>query len=442
MKIDLTGGYYDAGDNVKFGFPMAFTISMLSWSVLEFRYKLQEKNELLNALDAIQWSTDYQIKAHPKPNLLYGEVGDGDSDHACWQRPEDMTTPRIAYKIDEQHPGADLAGETAAAFAVYDFASLRRGQYQNSIPGVQKFYSSSGYKDELRWSAPWLYRATGERQYLLALVKINTGGVWTQLSWDDKFVGAQILVAKLLMEDKFAWNCEGLGNPLTVQALKAMTAKKIRELLCNGSPIPEASRAVYMRRQFPQDSWWTAVPFSNLQYTSTAAFVSAVYAKYIEKSQEKVGCPGGQAEPSELIAFARSQAGYILRANPNNISYTVAYGSRYPTHVHHREAGYILRANPNNISYTVAYGSRYPTHVHHRGASIILIKNGSAPVPCSQGYGLWLNRDAPDLNVLHGTIVGGPDRQDGYVDARMNYQQAEPTTINTAPLVGLLASLA
>ncbi|CAN1824706.1 Endoglucanase 24 [Linum perenne] len=34
--VDLTGGYYDAGDNVKFGFPMAFTTTMLSWSIIEF----------------------------------------------------------------------------------------------------------------------------------------------------------------------------------------------------------------------------------------------------------------------------------------------------------------------------------------------------------------------------------------------------------------------
>ncbi|CAD6272009.1 unnamed protein product [Miscanthus lutarioriparius] len=34
--VDLEGGYYDAGDNVKFGFPMAFTTTMLAWSVVEF----------------------------------------------------------------------------------------------------------------------------------------------------------------------------------------------------------------------------------------------------------------------------------------------------------------------------------------------------------------------------------------------------------------------
>lgn len=44
-------------------------------------------------------------------------MGDGNTDHYCWQRPEDMTTSRAAYRVDPSHPGSDLAGETAAAMA-------------------------------------------------------------------------------------------------------------------------------------------------------------------------------------------------------------------------------------------------------------------------------------------------------------------------------------
>ena len=116
-QVDLVGGYYDAGDNIKIGFPMAFTVTMLSWSSVEFESQLVAKGELSNALEAIKWGTDYLMKAHPEPYVLYGQVGDGRSDHSCWERPEDMTTLRTAYRFDEQHPGADLAGETAAALA-------------------------------------------------------------------------------------------------------------------------------------------------------------------------------------------------------------------------------------------------------------------------------------------------------------------------------------
>ena len=45
------------------------------------------------------------------------KVGDGDSDHICWERAEDMTTPRTAYKVDCEHPGSEVAAETAAAMA-------------------------------------------------------------------------------------------------------------------------------------------------------------------------------------------------------------------------------------------------------------------------------------------------------------------------------------
>ena len=74
MQIDLTGGYYDAGDNVKYGLPMAFTVTMLSWNVIQYRHQLQNAGELEYALEAIKWGTDYFIKAHPEPEILWGEV--------------------------------------------------------------------------------------------------------------------------------------------------------------------------------------------------------------------------------------------------------------------------------------------------------------------------------------------------------------------------------
>jgi hypothetical protein len=34
---DVTGGWYDAGDNVKFNLPMAWSAGVLAWSLLDFR---------------------------------------------------------------------------------------------------------------------------------------------------------------------------------------------------------------------------------------------------------------------------------------------------------------------------------------------------------------------------------------------------------------------
>lgn len=44
-------------------------------------------------------------------------MGDANKDHACWERPEDMDTPRNVFKVDKNSPGSDVAGETAAALA-------------------------------------------------------------------------------------------------------------------------------------------------------------------------------------------------------------------------------------------------------------------------------------------------------------------------------------
>ena len=68
------GGYYDAGDNVKFGLPMAFTVTMMSWSIIEYGKQMAASGELGHAMEAVKWGTDYFIKAHPEPNVLYGEV--------------------------------------------------------------------------------------------------------------------------------------------------------------------------------------------------------------------------------------------------------------------------------------------------------------------------------------------------------------------------------
>lgn len=54
-------------------------------------------------------------------------------------------------------------------------------------------------QDELLWAASWLHRATDDKTYLDNLGQAgNTGGARTVFAWDDKFIGVQVLVAKVL----------------------------------------------------------------------------------------------------------------------------------------------------------------------------------------------------------------------------------------------------
>jgi hypothetical protein len=59
---DLVGGYYDAGDAIKFNFPQAYAMTMLSWSVIEYSAKYEANGELNHVKDIIKWGTDYFLK--------------------------------------------------------------------------------------------------------------------------------------------------------------------------------------------------------------------------------------------------------------------------------------------------------------------------------------------------------------------------------------------
>jgi len=115
--LDLSKGMYDAGDHMKFTFPMAFTATVLAWSVLEYGDQMSAAKQLDPALDALKWITDFLIAAHPSDNVLYIQVGDPDLDHNCWERPETMTEKRPLTQINKKSPGSDVAAEAAAAMA-------------------------------------------------------------------------------------------------------------------------------------------------------------------------------------------------------------------------------------------------------------------------------------------------------------------------------------
>ncbi|XP_058100374.1 endoglucanase 6-like [Magnolia sinica] len=422
--VNLIGGYYDAGDNVKFGLPMAFTVTMMSWSIVEYGKQMAASGELGHAMDAVKWGTDYLIKAHPEPNVLYGEVGDGTNDHNCWQRPEDMTTDRRAYRVDASNPGSDLAGETAAAMAaaslvfrqsnpayanellthakqLFEFADKYRGKYDRSISVAQKYYASySGYADELLWAATWLYQATNDEYYLNYLANNGdslggTGWAMTEFGWDVKYAGAQVLVSKFLMQGK------GAQYSSVFQRYEQKAEFFMCSCLGKGSRNVQRTPGGLLYRQ----RW------NNLQFVTSASFLLSVYSDYLSSAGKSISCPAGTVAPSELLAFAKSQADYILGDNP--------------------------RAT----SYMVGYGSNFPRQVHHRGSSIVSIKVDPSFVSCREGYNTWYSRKASDPNLLVGAIVGGPDAYDNFADERDNYEQTEPATYNNAPLLGVLARL-
>ncbi|GMH30875.1 hypothetical protein Nepgr_032718 [Nepenthes gracilis] len=419
MHVDLVGGYYDAGDNVKFGFPMAFTATMLSWSVIEFGGLMQ--GELQNAKEAIRWATDYLLKATAHPDTIYVQVGDANRDHSCWERPEDMDTPRSVFKIDKNSPGTEVAAETAAALAaaslvfrrtdraysafllnrairVFEFADKYRGSYSDHLKQfVCPFYCSySGYQDELLWGAAWLHRATRIPTYLSYIQRngqvLGADEADYTFGWDNKHVGARILLSKAFL----------------VQRMQSLQDYKIHadNFICSLVPGAPFSQA-----QYTPGGLLFKMSDSNMQYVTSTSFLLLTYAKYLKSANMVVSCGGVPITAKKLRTIAKKQVDYILGSNPMR------------------------------MSYMVGYGPRYPLRIHHRGSSLPSVAVHPQKIQCSSGFSV-MNSQSPNPNLLVGALVGGPDQGDRFQDQRSDYAQSEPATYINAPLVGALAYLA
>ncbi len=395
-KIDLTGGWYDAGDHVKFGFPMATSTTLLAWGVLEYEDAYKKSSQYNHLLDNLRWVNDYFIKAHPSPNVLWGQVGKGSLDHAWWGPAERMKMERPSYKIDTSCPGSDLAGETAAAMAasslvfkktdsrysslllrhakeLYDFADKYRGKYSDCITDASEFYKSwSGYNDELVWGATWLYLASGDKNYLNKAEQyydsLNTekdskfrSYKWTH-SWDDKSYGSYVLLAKLTGKEKYTQDAERWLDYWT----DGYRGERI-----SYSPGGLASLA----------EW------GSLRYAANTAFLAFIYGDWVKDLNKK----------EKYHSFAESQINYMLGSNPQRRSYVVGFGNNPPTHPHHRNA-----------------------------------------------HGSWANNiniPVKSKHILYGALVGGPDRNDNYTDVRSDFKMNEVATDYNAGFTGAIAKM-
>lgn len=393
VGLDLTGGYYDAGDHVKFVLPMASSMTLLTWGLVQYPQAYARSGQLDRLREAVRWGSDWLMKAHPEPNVFYGQVGRGDLDHAAWIAPELMKMARPAYRLDAQHPGSEVAAEAAASLAaaylafkdvdpayaarllthareLYTFADTYRGKYSDSIPDAANYYNSySGYNDELVWGAAWLYKATGDKTYLDKAESLYAQSfadqtmTWTH-SWDDKRYGAVILLAGLTGKDVYKRDAERYLDYWSVGI--------------NGG----ATRITYTPGGLAFLNGW-----GSLRYASTTAFMALLYGDTVRDYNGR------------YHDFAKGQINYVLGNNPRQSSYVVGFG-----------------ANP-------------PKNPHHRGASGVWDGNVSNPTP---------NR-----HVLYGALVGGPESANDldHHDVRSNYISNEVALDYNAGFTGALARL-
>lgn len=391
--LDLTGGYYDAGDHVKFNLPMSYTAATLAWDIYEYEDVLRQSGQLSYMKAAVKWVTDYLIKCNPSPNVFYYQVGSGSLDHSWWGPAEVMQMDRPSYKLDSNHPGSAVSGEAAAALAAASIV------FRDSDPGYARtclshaedlfqfadttksdagytaasgYYNSwSGFYDELSWSAVWLYLATDDETYLNKAesyvpnwgMEGQSGDIAYQYTqnWDDVHYGAELLLARIT------------GKPVYKNA--------IEHCLDWWTTGYNGSRITYT----PQGLAWLS-QWGVLRYATTTAFLARLYADW-------PGCDNTRAETYR--SFAKQQVDYALGST-----------------------GY---------SYEIGFGNQYPRHPHHRTAQ-----------------GSWAdNMNTPDYSrhTLYGALVGGPDSGDGFEDSVSSYTQCEPACDYNAGFVGALTQM-
>jgi endoglucanase len=393
---DLTGGWFDAGDHVKFGLPMAFSTTMLAWGAVDYRAAYSSSGQLTPLLNNLRWVNDYFIKAHPSANVLYGQVGNGGQDHAWWGPAEVLPMARPAYKIDASCGGTELAGETAAAMSassmvfrqtdpayantlvsharqLYTFADTVRRNYSECIPDAAGYYRSfSGYNDELVWGAIWLYRATGETAYLdkaeSYYANLSTEQQTTTKSyrwttdWDDKAYGSYVLLARLTGKQRYIDDANRWLDYWTVGV--------------NGQRVTYSPGGLAWLQQW-----------GSLRYAANTSFMALLYSDFLSDATRK----------ARYHDFAVRQINYMLGDNPRRSSYVVGFGANPPLNPHHRTA-----------------------------------------------HGSWsnnINDPVQSRHVLYGALVGGPDAADNYTDNRGDFVKNEVATDYNAGFTSALVRL-
>lgn len=399
MTDEVLGGWYDAGDHVKFNLPMAYSASMLAWGLYQYPDGVEKCGEMTNYVNNLEFVLDYLAECDRGDEVVY-QVGNGTIDHTWWGPVE-----LIQYGMQDSGTSYDSArailassdgcsavfGEMAAALAagscalkdridqskiddyiahaenIFKLADASKSNDVYNDSNASGFYRSSHFYDELFYAANWLYIATGEQSYLdkaksyIPNLDKELGSdelkyTWCQC-WDDVMQGGMLLYAINTNDDFYINRVEKHVNYWT------NTIKKVDGALgyC--------------------DTWGCA------RYAETAGFIAAVACDTVLADKNN----------SDYVKFYETQMNYVLGDNADGQSFVVGYGEKSPKNPHHRTA-----------------------------------------------HGSWKNDLAiPDTNrhVLYGALVGGPNQDGSYEDDRQNYINNEVATDYNAGFTALLCKM-
>lgn len=417
VGLDLTGGYFDAGDHIKFGLPGAYSAGLMGWAYYENRDAFITSDSQNKMEQQLRYFGDYLLKLHPTSTTFVWQVAEGADDfgtgsnsHGYMGSPENDPTARptmifdlnasignpgmtnpINYKSESilLHNNAavsDVASQSAAALALmylnfndsdrsyandclttarsmYNLAKAKLGNYPlNASYGVDKYYGSNSFYDDLAWAAVWLYEATGEQSYLndaenyISQTSFEENQ-WT-MDWANSHLGAVLKLAQItdkrVYKDAMEFNLNWWVNG---------------DLSASGGKSSPTNGGLHYL-----NDW------ASLRYVSSAVNLALQYYKINQDDR--------------YLDFAKSQVDYILGNNPRNMSYLIGF---------------------------TGFGNSFPSSPHHRGANPGL--QGSAE------------------HELTGALVGGPDKYDNFSDDPGAYEYTEVALDYNASFVSAVSGI-
>ncbi len=192
---DLTGGWHDAGDFLKFTRQEAYTtyLLLLGYEInRDLNRKVfsdQDRNGLPDILDEALVGLNYLVKLYPDQDHFVVQVGDLKADHSQGYRlPENdklAASNRPALFEFDRHPLSKVAYALALGSKIFKDIPGYQQKARQYLAVARRAYEKaktvgSDHRDKLCLAATELYFATGEDQYWQEAVDFNN-----QLSWSD-----------------------------------------------------------------------------------------------------------------------------------------------------------------------------------------------------------------------------------------------------------------
>ncbi|KAJ7047503.1 glycoside hydrolase family 9 protein [Mycena alexandri] len=416
VGLDLSGGYFDAGDFIKATFPLSFTLMSICWGASDYGKAYDVANQTAYLDSMLRWGLDWLIKAHPSPSTLYVLVGSTDLDNAYWGGDENIPLNRPSYSINDTKPGTDAAAGASAAFAacaalysgrafngsysnpaslqnatyaqtlqthaqqLYTFAVNSTGgqkTYQSSVPAVGESYGSSGFGDDLTIAALFLAWATSSSSYYQDaqhyFQQYKLTGQDGVFNWDSKTPGIYVLFAQIA---QIAQASSGLGGNFTTWQTEC---ERYFDGIVNNNVASLTSDGLLYYDGDSNDA--TLNPALN------AAMLLTRYAPMASTSDKK----------ASYTKFAQSQLDYVLGKNSMSVPYVVG-------------------SNPNS-----------PANPHSAMASGGNDIGNIDTSPPQEAY------------ILYGAVVGGPDKHGKFYDIRSDWPETEVALDYNAPMLTLAA---